>query len=404
MKILHTADWHLGKRLAHFSRFEEQKAVLDEICNIADEQQVDAVLIAGDLYDTFNPPNEAEELLYRTLHRLAKGGKRAVVAIAGNHDSADKVQAPRPLANECGIVFAGYPFTELKPFALETGLALTHTAPGFIELQLPGLAFPLRILLTPYANGARMRTFFEGDDKEQALREALAKHWQQLADQFCDEQGVNVLMAHLFMVKREGERPEEPEDERAINHVGGAQEVYSDDLPKQLQYTALGHLHRFQNVAAKTVAPAIYSGSLLEYSFSEQHQQKYVNVVELQPGQPAQMERIPLQTGKKLHKQKFSTIGEASEWLEAHPDTFVELYLKTEQFLDGQQRKALHQLHAGIVNIIPEFSGSQTENEHSTQLDLSAGIETLFAQYFTSKEEVPPNEEMMQLFQEIRNL
>ena len=87
MKILHTADWHLGKRLNEFSRIEEQREVLEEICRIAEEQQVDAVLVAGDLYDTFNPPNEAIELFYKSLHRLAAGGKRAVIGIAGNHDS-----------------------------------------------------------------------------------------------------------------------------------------------------------------------------------------------------------------------------------------------------------------------------------------------------------------------------
>ena len=79
MKILHTADWHLGKRLDSFSRLEEQKIVLDEICIIADEQAVDAVIVAGDLFDAFNPPVEAIELLYKTLKRLTNNGKRPAV-------------------------------------------------------------------------------------------------------------------------------------------------------------------------------------------------------------------------------------------------------------------------------------------------------------------------------------
>lgn len=89
MKILHTSDWHLGKRLNDRERAGEQVAVMDEIVRVADEEAADAVIVAGDLFDTFNPPVEAIELLYRTLHRLARGGQRLVVAIAGNHDSPD---------------------------------------------------------------------------------------------------------------------------------------------------------------------------------------------------------------------------------------------------------------------------------------------------------------------------
>src|ERR1035437_3612263 len=109
MKILHTSDWHLGKRLESFSRFEEQKAVLSEICEIADREQVNAIIISGDLFDTFNPPVEAMDLFYKTLKRLANNGQRAVIALAGNHDSPDRIEAPEPLARECGILLAGYP-------------------------------------------------------------------------------------------------------------------------------------------------------------------------------------------------------------------------------------------------------------------------------------------------------
>ena len=150
MKILHTADWHLGKRLDSFSRLEEQKIVLDEICIIADEQAVDAVIIAGDLFDAFNPPVEAIELLYKTLKRLTNNGKRPVIAIAGNHDSPDRIDSPEPLARECGIVFMGYPNTEIKTIELENGFEITKTDKGFIELNLPEHNYPLRIIATPY--------------------------------------------------------------------------------------------------------------------------------------------------------------------------------------------------------------------------------------------------------------
>ena len=79
MKILHTADWHLGKRLDHVSRLEEQKEVLEEICQIADREEVDAILIAGDLFDQINPSIESLELFYRTLKRLAHDGAHLMI-------------------------------------------------------------------------------------------------------------------------------------------------------------------------------------------------------------------------------------------------------------------------------------------------------------------------------------
>ena len=109
MKILHTADWHIGKRLDRFSRIEEQRAVLAEISAIAAREKVDLCLVAGDLYDTVNPGSEAEELLYRGLTDLSGGGARPVIAIAGNHDSPDRINAPDVLAREQGIILIGYP-------------------------------------------------------------------------------------------------------------------------------------------------------------------------------------------------------------------------------------------------------------------------------------------------------
>ena len=157
MRILHTADWHLGKRLDSINRHDEQVAVLDEICQIADREAVDVVLIAGDLFDVFSPPNESSELFFRTCKRLTNNGLRAVVAIAGNHDSPERIEAPETLARECGIVFSGFPNTIVTPFSLPSNIQLTKSDRGFIELQLPNFDYPLRLFLTPYANEFRLK-------------------------------------------------------------------------------------------------------------------------------------------------------------------------------------------------------------------------------------------------------
>ena len=303
MKILHTADWHLGKRLDSFSRLEEQKIVLDEICIIADEQAVDAVIVAGDLFDAFNPPVEAIELLYKTLKRLTNNGKRPVIAIAGNHDSPDRIDSPEPLARECGIIFMGYPNTEIKTIELENGFEITKTDKGFIELNLPEHNYPLRIIATPYANEVRMKEYF-GEEKEVELSNSLQMGWGDLSEKYCDNKGVNILVTHLYMLKRGGEVLEEPDGEKPLK-IGNADLIYSDIIPSQIQYTALGHLHRHQNVGTDE-KPVVYSGSPLSFSFSEAGQQKYVNIINVEPNNIVQLERIPLKSGKQLARKTFN--------------------------------------------------------------------------------------------------
>ena len=166
MKILHTADWHLGKRLENFSRHDEQVLVLEEICQIADKEAVDVVIIAGDLFDTFNPNAENEDLFYSTCKRLSNNGLRPVVAIAGNHDSPERINAPDPLARANGIVFVGLPNAIVKPFSLSTGLAITQTSEGQISLKLPNYSYPLNLLLTPFTNEFRLKKMFSVENPE----------------------------------------------------------------------------------------------------------------------------------------------------------------------------------------------------------------------------------------------
>lgn len=250
-----------------WERAGEQVAVMDEIVRVADEEAVDAVIVAGDLFDTFNPPVEAIELLYRTLHRLARGGQRLVVAIAGNHDSPDRVDSPDVLARESGIFFAGNPMIVSRETRTEGGVMLVRSDEGFAEFRLPGFDYPLRVLLTPYTNGQRAKRYMGAEDADEGLRVFLRDHWAGVADKYCDTEGVNLLVAHLFMAREGGELPEEPEDERPIN-IGGADAVYTSLIPPAMQYAALGHLHRWQTVDMEP-CPAVYSGSPLSYSFSE---------------------------------------------------------------------------------------------------------------------------------------
>ena len=113
MKILHTADWHIGKLLEGKSRLEEQRIVLEQFVSIADTTNADVICIAGDVFDNGHPSAGAEMLLYHTLKELSKQGQRLVVLIAGNHDQPSRLEAIVPLAREHGIIIYGTPRTKI---------------------------------------------------------------------------------------------------------------------------------------------------------------------------------------------------------------------------------------------------------------------------------------------------
>ena len=401
MKLLHTSDWHLGKRLDDFPRITEQQAVLQEICEIADREQVDAVIVAGDLFDTFNPPTDAVDLLYKTLKRLTNQGRRPVIAIAGNHDSPDRIESPDPLARECGIIFAGYPDSRILPFELDSGLKVLRSEEGFLEIQMPDTDVPLRILLTPYANEYRIKTWLGVADKEEELGLVLRDRWSAIAGAFCDDRGVNILATHLFMVRRGDELPEEPEDEKPILHVGGVHVLYTEMIPPQIQYTALGHLHRMHRVDQQPKM-AYYSGSPLSYSFAEANQDKFVLVVEADPGMPAVVREVQLSGGKRLLRKRAEGLEDALVWLSDHQKALVELTLVTETFLTAMERRQIQNAHPGIVAIIPEISGGDFDSgSQHKQIDLSRSMEELFRDYFRHEKGQDPNQEIMDLFTEI---
>lgn len=400
MKILHTADWHIGKKLDNYSRLEEQRLVLAEICEIADRENVDAVVIAGDLFDNFNPSSEATELLYSTLHCLSDNGCRAVIAIAGNHDSPERIQVPDALARVCGIIFVGFPNTEVPKFHTQGKIEVIRSDHGFIEINLPNADFPLRIIHTPYANEQRLKTFLGTEDSEDALREHLQNHWQELADKYFDDKGFNLLMTHLYVMKKGDPDPEEePEEERPILHLGGAQAIFTENFPKQAHYVALGHLHRYHSVDKSP--PVVYSSSPLAYSFSEVNQAKYVVLLEARAGELINYQPIGLKKGKKLSHGKFDNIDDAISWLHDHSEDLVMLTIVSDNYLEATDKKRLTEAHSALIQIIPQIRRIN-ESESVTEIDLTLSMEKLFGEYFKSKNKgQEPSDGLMEVFREV---
>jgi exonuclease SbcD len=401
MKILHTADWHLGKRLQEFSRLEEQKLVLEEIIQIADREEVGLVLLAGDIFDTFNPNHEAVELLYKTLKKLSKDGQRPVIAISGNHDSTQFVEAPDPLAREMGIFFYSRYDSVIPVGKLDNGIEVTRSEPGFVEICLPKNNFPIRVILAPYANEVLLKTYLGEGDREAEFREVLANKWGKIADTYCDDKGVNLFMGHFFFMKEGGPVEPEPESERPILHVGGTQALFTHNIPSQVQYAALGHLHRY-HAMGKNPFPVVYSSSPLAYSFSEAEQQKQVIIIEAEPGTAVSYKAVGLEKGRPLYRKTFGNLADTIGWLEANPYCFVEITFVTEHSIDAATRKAIMKAHDGIVTLIPQIKNPLGQESLSLKVeDLGKDMVTLFNMYYQSEKGQEPNAELIGIFKEV---
>lgn len=397
IRILHTADWHLGKKLEHISRMEEQAEVMNEICEIAARENPDLVIVAGDLYDQFNPPIEAQDLLYKTLKRLSADGNRPVLAIAGNHDSPDRIASVDPLARYNGIFFAGYPYSQIPETKSDRGWRISKSEEGFVEFIWDRLDFPVRVLHTAFANEFRLRKDL-GNPDDNNMAKFLSIHWQNLVEKHCTGSGVQILTAHLF-ASQESTSYEEGDGERATLSIGGAQVVFPDQFPKEINYVALGHLHRPHAISPGT--PHMhYSGSPLAYSFAEAGQQKCVNLVELAPDQPAAITRINLESGKKLLKYEAASVTDALEYLSNNRGAIVDLTIRVDQYLEPADRRAL--MNANPLIFIRPVSRSMRSDQGEVEARYASGnIQDHFRQFFEEKTGLEPTEDLMNLFSEI---
>jgi len=161
MRIVHTSDWHLGKTLEGFSRVPEQKEFIEELHQIVVDQNAHMVLIAGDVYDVFNPSAEAEDLFYYALEKLADNGRRAVVVIAGNHDNPERIAAPEYLARHHGITLIGFPKDTVSLGGPRHGVQRTASGPGWVRLQVPGCDHEATLITLAYPSETRLGELFQ---------------------------------------------------------------------------------------------------------------------------------------------------------------------------------------------------------------------------------------------------
>ena len=259
MRILHTADWHIGQRLYERPRLDEHRQFLEWLLETIKCKKVELLLVSGDIFDTSLPSADAMNLYYEFLHRFSKETKAYAVITAGNHDSPRHLEAPKEFLKMGRIYVVG------------RAANADECVFKFPSPENPRVA----VAAVPYLSESELShiSFETEPEKAERYRERLKKLYQQCVDAMPAELP-KILMGHLFV--QEGE---EVGSERHIQ-VGGATAIHVTDFPKGVDYVALGHLHRPQEISGASY-PVRYSGSPLPLRFNEATYRKTVCLLEV---------------------------------------------------------------------------------------------------------------------------
>jgi exonuclease SbcD len=277
--LLHTADWHLGAQLQGWPREAEHRKALRGLVEIAAARAVDAVVVAGDIFDSLNPPAEAQKLLYDTLKALRAARPAAtIVLVAGNHDPGGRIEAPRALFDLVNVVGVGA--IARREGAVDADIHL-------VPLRGPSGAVEAHLLAVPYPRAADLplvERAVEGSVIVQQTRALYAELIAAAREKIGD--APLVVTGHLHVA---GGLESEGAERRIL--VGGEHAVPPDLFPADVAYVALGHLHRPQWVGRESVR---YAGSLFPMSKTEIDYDHGVSIVTIDGG-GAEIEHVPLE-------------------------------------------------------------------------------------------------------------
>lgn len=288
MKILHTSDWHLGKRLEQCERTDEHQHFLDWLLATIRQQEIEVLLIAGDVFDSGSPSNAALKQYYDFLWALRTTNCREAIVIGGNHDSVSTLNAPQALLKYFRVhVVGGVPnaFTEqIIPVKNDHG-----------ETELV-------VCAVPFLRDKDVRLSVPGEthqEREHRLKAGICDHYRQLLDHVAPykaQQIPVIAMGHLFAAGGSAS-----DSEKEI-HVGNLGQICGDQFPAEFDYIALGHLHRPQIV--NNMPHIRYSGSPIPLSFSEVEDNKVVLLLHFEAGCLTQIEEVTVPCCRKLIRFK----------------------------------------------------------------------------------------------------
>ena len=319
IKVLHTADWHLGKRFEQIERTEEHQFFLDWLIDKLTDEHIDVLIVAGDIFDTGTPSNTAFKQYYDFLWKVKSTCCREVIIIGGNHDSVTTLNAPKDLLKVFNVHIVGG-----VPDNFEEQIIPIKNKEGNPELV---------VCAVPFLRDKDVRLSIAGEsavDLEARLKQGICDHYNKIKEHIITykKNGIPVIATgHLFAAGAANS-----ESEKDI-HVGNLGQIYGDQFPLEFDYIALGHLHRPQVV--NKIDHIRYSGSPIPLSFSESDDRKVVLVLQFEKGKLNEIKTLNIPSCRKLIRIK-GTLEAVKAKLEilqdqlVHFPSWVEVQLETE--------------------------------------------------------------------------
>ena len=375
MRILHTADWHIGAKTDDFDRFNEQKAALKQVIEIADRYQVDMVLIAGDIYENLVPSAEDEELFYNTVVELSRNGNCAVVAIAGNHDDPRRFGNANIFADKFGIYLVGQVDNiKIDNSRKDTNIYATKCGKGFIEFHTQN-GEDVVLALLPYPSYYRYKDVRkEGESYQDKVSEWIKPGISKFRDDT-----INITMAHIMSYGVDIE----PEEFLSYTNLTSTLS-YTDQkvFHNKAHYTALGHIH--QAIAVNKDKNIFYSGSLINQFFSANNDiPTNVLIVDLDKNGVQNIIKQPLDV-KLLKKFIVKSVSEARKVLSENPDDLVKIVIEDVDNYDGEvdnseytpyitqtDIKKLRKEHKNLVTLSVITNQAKNTNTITSKKDLT---------------------------------
>ncbi|PRY53220.1 exodeoxyribonuclease I subunit D [Arcticibacter pallidicorallinus] len=397
MRVLHTADWHLGKKLEQCERTEEHQFFLDWLIDELTHNCIEVLIIAGDIFDTGNPSNVALEQYYKFLWRVKGTCCREVIIIGGNHDSISTLNAPKELLKFFNIHVVGG-----VPEDIKHQIIPVKNAGGKVELVVCAI---------PFLRDRDVRLSVAGEtaaDRESRIKEGICAHYNRFKTEIASykEEGIPVIATgHLFAA---GSSTSESEKEI---HVGNLGQICGDQFPEEFNYVALGHIHRPQIV--NKMSHVRYSGSPIPLSFSETDDEKQVLILKFGGGGLQEIRELKVPCCRKLIRLK-GTLEEIRLKLGTMEDkglkmpAWVELQISTDRFIHDldEQLEKLKEGKPFIERFFPrqiKTRASMSLNEQSILESALHELEPRAVFLKRCESELPEEDhgELLQLFDEI---
>lgn len=398
MRILHSADWHLGKSLDGYSRIDEQEKFLDFFVKTSFEISPDLIIIAGDIFDTSNPSALAEKLFYDTLKKISDNTNTLIVIIPGNHDSPKRLASAKMLARTHGVIIY-----ENHDDCIDTGYyknaEVISCTDGVIKVSINDKI--ANIMAIPYISESRLnesvQNLFKTDEENARSFQEKFEALVNKKTAFFKEDEYNIMIAHLFTVKAKIS-----EDELGYS-LGGAYIVDSKALPQSADYIALGHIHKMQCVSGADKR-AYYSGSPIHYNKTEvKTQNKVVLQIDIQDDKSLDVKMIDVPIYKKIEIWEAQSIEEAILMSEekSNENLFVYLSIKTDRIITNEEITRIKSNKKDVIEIRPVMSINQILSKTENMLEKNE-IEK-FTEFYKEKNKVSPPENIIKRYVDIIN-